>query len=82
MLFLPESPRYLMHKGRTLAAFKVWKRIRGVESRESRDELLAMASAVRHEDAALREGAQNKRYPWMDLLTQAPSPAPSPLLLG
>src|SRR5689334_22192209 len=38
MFFLPESPRFLMHKGRVLDAYKVWKRIRGVETREARDE--------------------------------------------
>ena len=24
MFFMPESPRFLMHKGRTLEAFNVW----------------------------------------------------------
>ncbi|KAG9630346.1 MFS general substrate transporter, partial [Aureobasidium melanogenum] len=31
MLYMPESPRYLMHKGKPVDAFKVWKRIRGIE---------------------------------------------------
>lgn len=69
MLFLPESPRYLMHKGKTLDAFKVWKRIRGVESSESREEFFVMAAAVREEDTEVHEGAKNKRYPWMDFFT-------------
>ncbi|UNI22861.1 fructose symporter [Purpureocillium takamizusanense] len=69
MLFLPESPRYLMHKGKTLDAFKVWKRIRGVESSESREEFFVMTAAVREEDTEVHEGAKNKRYPWMDFFT-------------
>ena len=81
MLFLPESPRYLMHKGRTLDAFKVWKRIRGVESRESRDEYVAMALTVRRENAGVQEGVRSKRFPWMDFFTQVPtSPVMAALL--
>jgi MFS family permease len=46
MFFLPESPRFLMHKGRVLDAYKVWKRIRGVENREARDEFFVMTSSA------------------------------------
>lgn len=69
MLFLPESPRYLMHKGRPLDAFKVWKRIRGVEDAESRQEFYVMSASVLQEETAVHEGAQNKRFPWMDFFT-------------
>lgn len=69
MLFLPESPRWLMHKGRTLDAFRVWRRIRGLASRESRDEFFAMRASVAHEEHAVAEGAVHKRFPWLDLLT-------------
>ncbi|KID92771.1 General substrate transporter [Metarhizium guizhouense ARSEF 977] len=69
MLFLPESPRYLMHKGRTLDAFKVWKRIRGVETTESKEEFYVMAVAVRQEASAVTEVAKNRRFPWMDFFT-------------
>ncbi|KAK3181668.1 fructose symporter [Lecanicillium sp. MT-2017a] len=69
MLFLPESPRYLMHKGRILEAYKVWKRIRGIADAESRDEYYVMASSVRQEDTIVSEGAKNNRYPWMDFFT-------------
>ncbi|RAL58322.1 hypothetical protein DID88_006434 [Monilinia fructigena] len=31
ILFMPESPRFLMHKGRTADAWGVWKRIRGTD---------------------------------------------------
>lgn len=69
MLFLPESPRYLIHKGRMLDAYKVWKRIRGIESAESREEFFVMTASVREEQVAVQEGAKNKRFPWMDFFT-------------
>lgn len=70
MLFLPESPRFLIHKKRHLDAFKVWKRIRGVETRDSREEFYVMSSAVVEEENAVTEGAKNTRFPWMDFFTQ------------
>lgn len=69
MLFMPESPRFLLHKGKSLDAFKVWKRIRGVESPESREEFFSMMAVVRQEDTEVSEGAQNRKYPWMDFFT-------------
>jgi hypothetical protein len=69
MLFLPESPRYLIHKGRMLDAYKVWRRIRGIESAESREEFYVMTAGVREEQTAVQEGAKNKRFPWMDFFT-------------
>lgn len=69
MLFLPESPRFLMHKGKTLEAYKVWKRIRGIETLEAREEFYSMVAAVRQEDTEVNEGAQNRRFPWMDFFT-------------
>lgn len=74
MLFLPESPRFLMHKGDVLGAYKVWKRIRGTDSPESREEFYVMAVAVRQEDTEINEGAQNKRYPWVDFFTYVSTP--------
>ncbi|KAH6971666.1 hypothetical protein BKA56DRAFT_495042 [Ilyonectria sp. MPI-CAGE-AT-0026] len=69
MFFLPESPRFLMHKGQSLEAFKVWKRIRGVTTSESREEFYLMSASVSHEETAVNEGAQNHRFPWMDFFT-------------
>lgn len=69
MLFLPESPRYLIHQGRTLEAYKVWKRIRGIESAESREEFFVMTATVREEETAVAEGSMHKRFPWMDFFT-------------
>ncbi|KAL3469171.1 general substrate transporter [Aspergillus californicus] len=70
MLFLPESPRFLVHKGRTLDAYKVWKRIRGIETADARDEFFVMTGSVRQEENEVNEGAQNKRFPWMDFFTR------------
>lgn len=69
MLFLPESPRYLMHKGRTLDAYKVWKRIRGIESAEAKEEFFVMKVAVLDEHQVVSEGAKNKRFPFMDFFS-------------
>lgn len=69
MLFLPESPRYLMLKGRTLDAFKVWKRIRGVENADSREEFFIMKASVQYEQTAVTESARNKRFPFLDFIT-------------
>ncbi len=69
MLFLPESPRFLMHKGRVLDAYKVWKRIRGVEDPAAREEFFVMRASVLHERQVVAEGAVNKRFPWLDFFT-------------
>lgn len=69
MLFLPESPRYLMHKGRTLDAYKVWKRIRGIKNAEAREEFFIMKASVSHEHTVVSESARNKRFPWLDFIT-------------
>ncbi|KAH8649027.1 hypothetical protein BX600DRAFT_404099 [Xylariales sp. PMI_506] len=69
MLFLPESPRFLMHKGRTLDAYKVWKRIRGVTTEDAKEEFFVMKVSVLDEQQTVAEGAKNKRFPWMDFFT-------------
>jgi hypothetical protein len=66
MLFLPESPRFLMHKGREIEAYAVWKKIRGFGDIEAKDEFLGMRQAVTAESI---EQAQSKKYPWMDFFT-------------
>lgn len=66
MLFLPESPRYLMHKGREIEAYGVWKRIRGFNDYDAKDEFLGMRQAVQQE---CEEQAQTKAYAWMDFFT-------------
>lgn len=67
MLFLPESPRYLMHKKRELAAYAVWKKIRGFNDLEAKDEFLEMRQAVSAEN---EEQSHTKKYAWMDFFTK------------
>lgn len=69
MLFLPESPRFLMHTGKTLEAYKVWRRIRGVATADAREEFFVMKCSVQEEQAAVAAGKSNKRFPWMDFFT-------------
>lgn len=66
MLFLPESPRFLMHKGKTAEAYGVWKRIRGFTTLEAKDEFLGMRQAVAAEN---HEQQNTKQYAWMDFFT-------------
>lgn len=69
ILFMPESPRYLMHKGKPLEAFKVWRRIRGIATRESREEFFIMKISTEAEQAEVAAGRTNN-YPWMDFFTK------------
>jgi len=69
MLFLPESPRFLMHDGKPLDAFMVWKRIRGLETLDSREEFFVMKASLEEEEAQIAAGAGNRRFPWMDFFT-------------
>ena len=64
MFFMPESPRFLMHKGKTLEAFDVWKRIRGTELLENREEFYVMKQTVL-ESTETRSG----RFVWLDFIT-------------
>lgn len=67
MFFMPESPRFLMHKGRTLEAFNVWKRIRGTELQENRKEFFIMKHSVLNEleSKETRSGG----FAWLDFIT-------------
>jgi MFS family permease len=69
ILFMPESPRYLMHKNKPVEAFKVWKRIRGIETRESREEFFVMKVSTEEEAAEVAAG-RSGNYPWMDFFTK------------
>ncbi|PSK33542.1 hypothetical protein B9Z65_7429 [Elsinoe australis] len=68
MLVLPESPRWLMHKGRPVDAFRVWKRIRGTETMDSREEFFVMKLSTEEEQAIVAQNA-TRNFPWMDLFT-------------
>eukprot|EP00871_Galdieria_phlegrea_P003323 jgi/Galph1/3992/GphlegSOOS_G2653.1 len=64
VLGLPESPRWLMKKGKKVQSFLVWKRIRGFENDESIAEFLEMERAVLEE----RELAQARPFYWLDII--------------
>ena len=69
MLFMPESPRMLMHKNKPLLAFAVWKQIRGVESEENKREFFIMHHTV---DSDTNQGSPETRRTkmvWLDFFT-------------
>lgn len=67
MFFMPESPRFLMHKGHTLQAFNVWKRIRGTELAENREEFFVMKHAVL--DELNNKESRTGSLAWLDFIT-------------
>lgn len=66
IIFMPESPRWLMHKGRNVDAWDTWKRIRGVDP-EARQEFFIMKHSVETEanDISSRSGT----FAWLDFFT-------------
>jgi len=67
MIFLPESPRYLMHKNRDVEAYAVWKKIRGFDTYDSKAEFLGMKNSVATEH---KQQLNNKRFAWVDFFTK------------
>ncbi|EMC94422.1 hypothetical protein BAUCODRAFT_111295 [Baudoinia panamericana UAMH 10762] len=70
MLFMPESPRFLMHKGKVLDAYSVWRRIRGTRDVEAREEFFVMKVSTEEEQAEVAAGAGSRRFPWLDFFTK------------
>ncbi|KXL51444.1 hypothetical protein M433DRAFT_60452 [Acidomyces richmondensis BFW] len=70
MVFMPESPRFLMHKGRVLDAFRVWRRIRGIRDLEAREEFFVMKVSTEQEESEVAAGAGSRRFPWLDFFTK------------
>jgi sugar porter (SP) family MFS transporter len=66
ILFMPESPRYLMHKGHTTEAWGVWRRIRGT-SPDARQEFFVMKHSVEDEFAA--KETRTGSFAWLDFFT-------------
>ena len=57
-----------MHKGDHLSAYGIWKRIRGIDSRESCEEFYDMKVCLELEELEIKKG-RTRRFPWMDLFT-------------
>eukprot|EP00871_Galdieria_phlegrea_P001393 jgi/Galph1/2254/GphlegSOOS_G941.1 len=62
MLVFPESPRWLMKRGRERDALRNWKYMRGFEP-EERAEYVTMVQIVREQNEASR-----KRFIWLDFI--------------
>ncbi|CDK26211.1 unnamed protein product [Kuraishia capsulata CBS 1993] len=67
MFFLPESPRYLVHKGKVGLAYGVWKRLRDMDDVANKIEFLDMTQQLEQQEAA--EGHTNKKMMWLDFFT-------------
>lgn len=65
MFFLPESPRYLVHKGRYGEAYGVWKRLRDINLDENKAEFLEMRYAALQEEE--RKKNETTIQLWTDL---------------
>lgn len=63
---MPESPRFLMHKGKYLESFDVWKRIRGTDLPENREEFFIMKHSLVEEST---NPSRRKRFVWLDFIT-------------
>lgn len=55
MLCLPESPRYLAHKGRIGEAFDVWKQLRDLDDPSSQLEFLEMKNTSQEENERIKQ---------------------------
>lgn len=69
LFFLPESPRWLVHKGRYGMAYNVWKRLRDINDEKSKLEFLEMRQAAFQEHE--RKQQELKFQNWVDLFTIA-----------
>lgn len=66
MFFLPESPRYLVHKNRIGEAYSVWKRLRDIDDDKNKLEFLEMKQAALQEQEA--RATESRMELWSDLV--------------
>jgi hypothetical protein len=69
MLFMPESPRFLLHKSRLADAYRVWQRIRPAAEFESKKEFYVMKMIADAEENELKAKQSAVRFVWMDFVT-------------
>lgn len=69
MLVLPESPRFLMYKNKQLEAYRVWRRIRDMETEEARAEFYVMKESVQYEMNVTQEKGAGSRWVIFDFIT-------------
>lgn len=65
LFFLPESPRWLVHKNRTGMAYEVWTRLRDIKDDKNKLEFLEMRQAARQEHE--RKAQTSSLKTWADL---------------
>ena len=58
-----------MHKRKTVAAYDIWKRIRGVNDFESKAEFFVMKASVDDEARVVAAKGAARRFIWMDFFT-------------
>lgn len=67
VLFLPESPRYLVYKQRTGEAFSVWKRLRDIDDIRNKVEFIDMTQTIGQEIERKKE--ESTVQVWLELFT-------------
>ncbi|SCV00785.1 LAME_0G11980g1_1 [Lachancea meyersii CBS 8951] len=66
LFFLPESPRWLVHKGRVGEAWNVWKRLRDVSVDSNKVEFLETRQAAQQDEELRRN--ESRFQNWFDLV--------------
>ena len=69
LFFLPESPRWLVHKGRNGMAYEMWKRLRDINDESAKLEFLEMRQAAYQERE--RRSQESLFSSWGELFTIA-----------
>lgn len=58
-----------MHNGRTLEAYDVWRRIRGVNDFDSKAEFFVMKASVADTAKEMAAKRTTRRFVWLDFFT-------------
>ncbi|KAK9428185.1 hypothetical protein V1505DRAFT_377777 [Lipomyces doorenjongii] len=67
LVYLPESPRFLLHKGKTVEAYSIWKRIRDINQMEAKLEFFSMKQSA--DEERIEESRAKGRMTWLDFFT-------------